>query len=716
MFQGESIVVLLLADGLVELRFDRRGEAINKLDARTVEEFRQATASIAAEESVRGVLVTSAKTVFIVGADINEFSATFRKAEEAIAIDVRAGNETFNRFEDLPVPSVVAINGFALGGGLELALLAPLRVMSETAKIGVPEVKLGLLPGFGGTVRLARTAGLATAMEWVASGASHGADEALQAGIVNEVVPPELLRDRALDLLRRAARGDIDWRGAQRCKRVPVSPSLQCALQAGNAAYKAATVREARHQPAAAIALDMMVKAAQLDRGRALDLESAAFGRVAKTQAASSLVQAFLNEQALKKLNKRRSGDGRAIQRAAVLGAGSMGGGIAYAAALWGTPVRMKDISKPALELGLAEAARQLGRQVRAGRLSEVQSDGVLAAITPQLDERGFDNVDCVIEAVVEDLCVKRKVLLKLEKTVQPGTLIASNTSSLRIDDIADALARPADFVGMHFFNPVPVMSLVEVIKGSRSSDSAVSTAVRFAVAMGKIPVVVKDQPGFLVNRIYTPYVNAFTQLLADGGDFEEIDRVMEAFGWPMGPAYLQDVVGMDVGARVGELISAGYSERMRICERNAVELMVANHRFGQKTGLGFYRYEMDKAGRPRKSVSPEARQLVASIQTTGKQSFADLEILERMMLPMIVEAAHALEEGVVETPAELDTALLLGLGFPAYAGGPLQYADWLGPARVVALCEGYAALGPQYQATPGMCRMARDNLRYHAP
>ena len=714
MFQGESIQVLPLQGGLVELRFDRRDAAINKLDARTLDEFYQATQIIAAAPDVCGVLVTSAKDVFIVGADITEFGATFRQSAEDIAKGTRASNDKFHTFEDLDMPSVAAINGFALGGGLETALLASMRVMSEAAQVGVPEVKLGLIPGLGGTVRLSRVAGLATAMEWVAGGKPANAAAALAAGVVDEVVPPESLRGRALDLLQRAVRGEVDWRAAQQRKRAPLPISTETAAEIAEAARAQIATRSGKHQPAAAMGIEMMTKAAFCDRAGALDLESTTFGSVARTQAAGSLVQAFLNDQALKKLFRRHAQAARPVQQAAVLGAGIMGGGIAFTSALRGTRVRLKDIAQPRLDLGMAEADKQLAKLVKNGRLSQDKADLVRAAITPQLDEAGFAETDCVVEAVVENVDVKRKVLAALEKVVRQDTVIASNTSSLRIDDIAEPLARPENVVGMHLFNPVPVMQLVEVIRGTKTSDAAVSTAVGYAVAMGKTPIVVKDCPGFLVNRILTPYVSAFAQLVADGADFEHVDRVMEAFGWPMGPAYLQDVVGMDVGAHVSEVISAGYPDRMLPVERDAIRLMAANKRFGQKNGVGFYRYESDPAGRPRKSSAPDAHALVATLQPQGRRDFSDEQIVERMMLPMIVEAAHALEEGVVATPAELDMALLLGVGFPAYAGGALKYADWLGLETVVALCDKYADLGPRYAATPRMRAMAAAGERYY--
>lgn len=718
MFEGKSLQVLPLQDGLAELRFDRCDAAINKLDARTIDEFSQATQKIAASPDVRGVLVTSAKDVFIVGADITGFGATFRQSAEDIAKGTRASNERVNVLEDLKVPSVVAINGFALGGGLEVALLASMRVMSASAQVGVPEVKLGLIPGLGGTVRLSRVAGLAAAMEWVASGKPAKAPAALAAGVVDEVVPPESLRERALDLLMRAVRGEVDWRAAQQRKLVRLPLTLEEAAGIAETARARSVARgvaqSGKHQPAAVMGIEMMAAAAVCDRDDALDLESAAFGRIARTQAAGSLVQAFLNNQVLKKLFRRHAQAARPVEQAAVLGAGIMGGGIAFTSALRGTPVRLKDIAQAQLDLGMTEAGKQLSKLVKNGSLDQARADAVRASIVPQLDESGFDKIDCVIEAVVENLDVKRKVLVALEGTVRPDTVIASNTSSLRIDDIAGPLARPENFVGMHFFNPVPVMQLVEVIRGSKTSDTAVSTAVGYAVAMGKTPIVVKDCPGFLVNRILTPYINGFLQLVADGADFEQVDRVMEAFGWPMGPAYLQDVVGMDIGAHVGDVISAGYPQRMQPIGRNAVKLMVKNKRYGQKNGAGFYRYENDPAGRPRKCSAPEAHALVATLQSGGRREFGDSEIVERMMLPMIVEAAHALEDGVVATPAELDMALLLGVGFPAYAGGALKYADWLGPGRVVELCDEYAYLGAQYAATPRMREMAEAGQFYY--
>ena len=715
MFAGESIRVVPIEDGFVELCFDRQGDTINKLDQRTIDEFRRATAVIAGDSAVRGVLVTSAKDVFIVGADITEFGALFRRSLQDIAAAVQRNNEALVNFEDLSIPSVVALNGFALGGGLELTLVCAGRVMSNTAQVGLPEVSLGLFPGLGGTVRLCRLAGPAIAVDWIGSGKQVGADIAREVGVVDDVAVPTELRAAALRLLRHAASGELDWRARQQIKRVPVTGGEGVVGQQFEAALERLSVRNASHQPAALRAVLTMTQGASMKRDEALALEAQAFSELAKTQAADSLVQTFLSKQAVKKKSREQAAKAQPIARAGVVGAGIMGGGIAYASALRGTPVRLKDISVAQLDLGIDEVTRQLAWQVKAGRLSQSKANAVLGSIVPQMDDEGFAECDAVVEAVVENLDVKRRVLAELENQVRADTIIASNTSSLRIDDIAVALSRPDNFVGMHFFNPVPVMPLVEVIRGARTSETAVASVVGYALAMGKTPIVVKDCPGFLVNRILTPYINAFIALVAEGVDFARIDRAMEAFGWPMGPAYLQDVVGMDTGSHVVDVISAGYPERMQPVERNALRVMVANGRYGQKTGSGFYRYEKDDAGKLRKLVAPEAYALLSEICPATEKVMTSDEIVERMILPMIGEAIHAVADGVVDTPAELDIALLLGLGFPAHVGGALKYADWLGLDFLLGRYSHYASAGEAYEAPVLLRTMAAGQQRFYS-
>jgi 3-hydroxyacyl-CoA dehydrogenase/enoyl-CoA hydratase/3-hydroxybutyryl-CoA epimerase/enoyl-CoA isomerase len=708
MFQGQCIRVELREHGIVELCFDAQGQSINKFDVRTVDELAAATKSIRESPAARGVLVTSAKDGFIVGADIFEFTSLFAQPEARIEAHFARVNSIFTAFEDLAIPSVAAVNGMALGGGLEMALACDARVMSEATQIGLPEVSLGLFPGFGGTVRLPRVAGAAIAIEWISTGKPQSARSALAAGVVEKVPPPDAVRTGATDVLTSLISSG-DWRARRSRRHGPVSSNGASFQQARDKLSKSAV-----HQPAAASAVELMQRAAGTSRDEALRLEHAAFARIARTQAAASLIQLFINDQAIRKKGREYARIAHKVRRAAVLGAGIMGGGIAYASAVRGVPVLMKDIQQAALDLGVAEARKLLAKQVEAGRMPADRAEAVLADIRPTLEYQGLVSADVVVEAVVEKMPVKKALLAEVEPLVGTDTIIASNTSSLSISEMARDLKRPENFVGMHFFNPVPLMPLVEVICGTKTSAQAAATVAGYANTLGKTAIVVKECPGFLVNRILTSYLLGFLRAVDSGADYLQIDRVMEAFGWPMGPAYLADVVGLDTLLHVVEVISAGFAERMKIDFPHAVQAMVRNNRLGQKNGSGFYRYENDPKGRPRKSVDPQASQLLASIRSHSSTSFTDEELLERLMLPMIIEAARCLEEGIVESPAEVDMALILGLGFPRHAGGPLKYADWLGMKHIVARCEAYAPLGPLYAPAAAMRAAAGSGKTFY--
>ncbi|MFL6599888.1 MAG: fatty acid oxidation complex subunit alpha FadB [Steroidobacteraceae bacterium] len=708
MFEGQCLRVELLGEGLAQLCFDRRNEAINKFDVRTIQELKSATEAIRTAPGVCGVLVTSAKEAFVVGADIFEFTALFAQPLTHVDAYIAAQNAVFTAFEDLSIPSVVAINGLALGGGLEMALAADARVMSETAQVGVPEVSLGIFPGFGGTVRLPRLTNAATAIEWITSGKPQSAQTALRAGAVDAVVAPEALRRTALERLEFLITSQ-EWRARRQRRHGPFTADVSVFQQA-----KASAARTAVHQPAALAAVELLERAAGLSRDDALKLEHAAFAKIAHTQAAASLVQLFINDQAIKKKGKVYAKVARKVQRAAVLGAGIMGGGIAYTSAVRGVPVVMKDIVQSALELGITEAKKLLTKQVGLGRMQPDKAQAVLASIRPTLDYSEVESADVVIEAVVESLDVKKRVLAEVEKRVGPNTIIASNTSSLSIGAMARVLERPENFVGMHFFNPVPAMPLVEVIRGPQTSEAAAATVAGYASAMGKTPVVVKECPGFLVNRILTPYMVGFLRAIHDGADYLAVDRVMESFGWPMGPAYLQDVVGLDTLLHVLRVISDGFAPRMQLEFPHAVELFVQHGRLGQKNGGGYYRYDTDPTGKPKKSPDPRTAPLLASIQPEGLRSFSEQELLERLMLPMVIEAARCLEEGIAGSAAEVDMSLVLGLGFPRHAGGPLKYADWLGMKSVLMSCEAYTPLGPMYVPTEGMRAAAAAGIGFY--
>ncbi|HEX8605745.1 MAG TPA: enoyl-CoA hydratase-related protein, partial [Pseudoduganella sp.] len=414
-FQGETlrVVALFSPAGVAELCFDRQGAAVNKLDRLTLDELKTAVDLLAADKSVRGVLVTSAKDSFIVGADIFEFVEMFAKTEDELAVYNAGCSAVFTRLEDLPVPSVTAINGLALGGGLELALATDYRVMAYGAQIGLPEVSLGIFPGYGGTVRLPRIAGIGNALDWIVSGTPRKADAALAARAVDLVRPAGQLREQALTLLQAAIDGNEDWHARRNRHQGPAKLDAERLEQA-----KTLATRNARHLPAALAAVELVEGASQERRDLALALESRAFARIAHTQAAASLVGIFLNDQFLKKKGKAYAKLARPVKRAAVLGAGIMGGGIAYQSAVRGTPVLMKDIAQKSLDIGKGEAAKLLNRQVEGGRMPQEKAAAVLEAIRPTLDYTGFGEVDVVIEAVVENLKLKKSVLAEVEQMV----------------------------------------------------------------------------------------------------------------------------------------------------------------------------------------------------------------------------------------------------------------------------------------------------------
>ena len=713
-YVGKAITVTALESGIVELKFDLKGESVNKFNRLTLNELRQAVDAIKADASVKGVIVSSGKDVFIVGADITEFVENFKLPDAELIAGNLEANKIFSDFEDLNVPTVAAINGIALGGGLEMCLAADFRVMADSAKIGLPEVKLGIYPGFGGTVRLPRLIGVDNAVEWIASGKENRAEDALKVGAVDAVVTADKLGAAALDLIKRAISGELDYKAKRQPKLEKLKLNAIEQMMAFETAKGFVAGQAGPNYPAPVEAIKTIQKAANFGRDKALEVEAAGFAKLAKTSASQCLIGLFLNDQELKKKAKIHDKIAKDVKQAAVLGAGIMGGGIAYQSASKGTPILMKDINEHGIEQGLAEAAKLLVGRVDKGRMTPAKMAEVLNGIRPTLSYGDFGHVDLVVEAVVENPKVKQAVLAEVEDHVKEDAILASNTSTISISLLAKALKRPENFVGMHFFNPVHMMPLVEVIRGEKSSDLAVATTVAYAKKMGKNPIVVNDCPGFLVNRVLFPYFGAFNALLRDGADFRQVDRVMQKFGWPMGPAHLLDVVGIDVAHHAAGVMAEGFPERMQIGFRTAVELMFEAGRFGQKTGAGFYRYEQDKRGKPVKTPDPEAQRMIAGISAAPRE-FEEQEIVERMMVPMCNELVRCLDENIVDSAGEADMALVMGIGFPVFRGGALRYMDHMGLAEFCAAADRHAGIAAVYGVPESLRARARDGRRFYS-
>lgn len=708
MYNGQAVSLKTLESGMVELVLDLQGESVNKLNALTLNELGDVVKLLSEQNAVTGLLISSAKPAFVVGADITEFLGMFSLPDAELHQRISQTHDLFSRLEALPFPTVAAINGMALGGGFELALSTDFRVLASDARVGLPEVGLGICPGWGGTVRLSRLIDTASATQWMLSGKPQKAKAALELGAVDRVVDAAELRSEALALLQSAVNGDVDHLANRQRK--------QQALENG-AEVEAAAEQMAKkldpNYPAPLQILKLVSTHATLPFDDALKAEVDAFVALAKTDAAASLIGLFMNDQLLKKKARGWTKQAAPVKKSAVLGAGIMGGGVAYQSASTGTPILMKDIRDEALDLGINTAAGLLNKQIEKGRLDEAGKEKVLSAIEPTLEYTGFDTVDIVVEAVVENPNVKAAVLADVEKAVPANAVLTSNTSTISIDQLAKSVSRPDQFCGMHFFNPVHLMPLVEVIRGSQTSDETIARTVAYAAAMGKTPIVVNDCPGFLVNRILFPYFNAFNRLLVDGVDFERIDRVMEGFGWPMGPAYLADVVGIDTLVHADHVMQEGFPGRMGHDADVVAEALLDAQHLGQKNGKGFYEYGKDENGRRFKKASAVAQELIDA-RIKEKVELSDQDIIDRMMIPMCLEAALCLEDGIVETPAEADMGLILGLGFPRFRGGALRYIDTLGLEEFARRAEAHQANGPLYQLTEGFkARLAEGRTYY---
>jgi 3-hydroxyacyl-CoA dehydrogenase/enoyl-CoA hydratase/3-hydroxybutyryl-CoA epimerase/enoyl-CoA isomerase len=714
-YEGQNLTVSLLDNGFAELVFDAKG-SVNKFDRQTISDLDEATQAIAANSDVKGVVVRSAKPAFIVGADITEFTDMFAQPEEEVLAWVAKTSKVFDRFEDLPVPTVAAVNGFALGGGCEMALACDLRVVDTTASIGLPEVKLGLMPGFGGTVRLPRLIGSDNALEWMTTGKDRKGQQALNEGAVDAVVAPEKLTEAALSMVADAAAGKIDWQARRASKKAPLKLNSNEAMMSFSTAQAFVAAKAGKHYPAPHMMVETVKNASSLDRDGALALENQGFVKLAKTDAAKAQIGIFMADQLVKGKGKKLAKSAtKAVKMNAVLGAGIMGGGIAYQSAVKGLPVVMKDINQPALDLGLSEAAKILNKGVQLGKVTPEKMAKTLNAITPSLEYSAIKDVDLVIEAVVENPKVKSIVLKETEQNVDDDTILCSNTSTISINQLAESLEKPERFCGMHFFNPVHRMPLVEIIRGEKTSDDTIAAVVATTLQMGKTPIVVNDCPGFLVNRVLFPYFAGFSKLVLDGADFVAVDKVMEKqFGWPMGPAYLLDVVGMDTADHAASVMADGIPERMAKVENDPVTLLFKEERLGQKNAKGFYNFSKDKRGKPKKDAAPEAYELIKPHQAEASE-FSSEEIIARLMIPMANEAIRCLEEGIVASAAEADMALIYGLGFPPFRGGIFRYIETMGLANFVELADKYAHLGPIYQITDGVRQMAAEGKSYFA-
>ncbi|EQC44254.1 3-hydroxyacyl-CoA dehydrogenase NAD-binding domain-containing protein [Bacteriovorax sp. Seq25_V] len=672
-------------------------KAMTVLDEETLNELQDIVEELHGNaSSLKGVIFHSHKDrCFIAGADINLISSMKTEADGQAGSE--AGQKIFNRIEDLKVTTVACVGGVCLGGGLELALSCNKIITSDDkgVQLGLPEVKLGIIPGFGGTYRLPKKVGLPTALDMILSGKTLDGRKGKKVGLVEETYAKERLLDMALKHLGKTE------------KKKSFKESLED-LATDNVLTKKIIFQKARESvlkktkgfyQAPLKILDVMEAGVMKGRASYLASEAEAFGELCVGDQSKNLQHIFFMVESSKKYpGIKGEGKIKKLERGACLGAGTMGGGIAWLMAKNDMKPIMKDLNQTGLELGLKQSASNFMGAVKRKRMSYDDFERMQRSIIAQTDFRGFGHVDLVIEAVVENMDIKKKVFAEVETKVSKDTILTSNTSSLSIQEMSTALEDSSRFAGLHFFNPVHMMPLVEIITHDNVSPETVEALYNWVLKTKKTPVVVKDGPGFLVNRILMPFMNEAGFLLEEGVSMKDIDDACLNFGMPMGPCRLLDEVGIDVGQKVAKIIHDGLGDRA--ASSSLTGKLVEKGFLGRKTSKGFYLY--DENG---KVAGPNAEALAIFPKATKKMT--EVEIQKRIFLPMINEAATVLEDKIVDNAMAVDLGLIFGIGFPPFRGGLLKYADSEGLERIQAELVSHAESVDKARYTP--CKLIND-------
>ncbi len=704
----QKIIRLQVEDRVAIITLDTPGEKVNKLNEPLIDEFSKILDQIESNSEIDGaVLISGKEENFIAGADINMFK-TRETAEELEELS-RTGQKILARIEKNSIPFIAAIHGSCMGGGTELALACHYRIVSDhnSTKIGLPEVKLGLLPGMGGTQRLPRLIGIQKALKYMLTGKNMYSYQAGKTGFANEVVHPH-----ALETAGKKAVKNLNERNIQN----PDKRSFAEKLLEGNPVGRKVIFSQARKRtksqskgnyPAPLRIIDSVEYGYKEGREKGYSYESKAFGELAVTAESRALVQLFFGMTAAKKnpWEEKKTN----VKKIAVLGAGLMGAGITEVSIEQGYHVWLKDQDIESALKGASEIEKNLNKKVKKRILSEFERDSKLSLIHATGDYDGFEQIDVVIEAVFENLELKRKIVDEVENQSDEKTIIASNTSSLPISDIAAKAKRPENIIGMHYFSPVQKMPLLEIIKTKKTAERAIATAYDIGVRQGKTVIVVNDGPGFYTSRIIAPYMNEALLLLEEGAAIEQIDRVIKQAGFPVGPIALLDEVGIDVAAHVAGVLSDLFKKRGAKTSNKASKLVEAGYK-GRKNRKGFYNYEEDK--KKKKGINKEIYSFFGGAE---RKSFKDREIHQRMLMIMLNEAVLCLQDGILESPTDGDLGAVLGLGFPPFLGGPFRYIDREG-AEIVAdrLDSLEADYGVRFRTADLLADKAENNEKFH--
>ena len=703
------------------LTLDDPQSSANVLSRHVLEALEKHLDELDKRAKLAGVVICSAKPgMFIAGADLKEFATWLDAPKAEVAGYCRRGQQLFGRLARGKYVTVAAIDGMCVGGGAELAMWCDRRVFSSNEKTayGFPEVKLGLFPGWGGTARTPRMIGLANAVELVTGGENIDARTAAAMGLANDVVDAtgptnEALLAASVRMIRAEQlsgefRRDRErWAGA-----IPISDTELGFLGATASAYIQQVTKG--HYPAPLAALELMLGAAGVDLESACEMEAEEFSKLF----GSPINRALLNVFFLTDRNKKTSAAGtdappRKIASAGVVGAGVMGQGIAAANVRRNIPVALMDADQAALARGVQGVLNDVAynKQLKAPDVKRAIELAPLVNGTTSDSE--LCRAELIVEAIIEKPDAKQQLFGRIEPLLSDDAILCSNTSTIPITQLAQGLKHPERFCGLHFFNPVRQMPLVEVIRGQKTSDATIATAAAYARTLGKSPIVMNDGPGFLVNRLLLPYMNEAVLLLGEGASIKDIERAAKNFGMPMGPFTLYDVVGIDVAVHAGRTMAAAFPER--VVAAPIVEKLFELGRKGQKSGGGFFDYAPAKGGKPpRGTDSAVVADLVEKNRTGAPRKFSQEELTDRLFLPMLVEATRILEDKIVTDVRDVDLGLILGIGFPPFRGGLFFWADQRGSAKILEKLQQYAALGQRFEPTAMIKNLAETNARFY--
>jgi 3-hydroxyacyl-CoA dehydrogenase / enoyl-CoA hydratase / 3-hydroxybutyryl-CoA epimerase len=716
---GKNIDFTVNSGGIAELVFDNKDEKVNILTTSVMQELDEILAKAANDKTIKIMLVKSAKPgIFIAGADIHEIENI--KTYDAAFEKSRQGQTILNKIEDLPFTTVSIVNGACLGGGLELALATDFRIVTDSKKVqlGAPEVNLGVIPGFGGTVRLPKLIGLPQALGMILTGKTLDGKKALKVKLADAYFPESFLEEKVNDFVKQV----LNFKNKKKILKNRRKRKFQDMILQGNPIGRMIVFNSAKKDvfkktrgfyPAPLEAVRVMKKNYGKSLAKALSIERVGFSKLAVTDISKKLISIFFLNENLKKAfqsaDTEKIIESEKINFAGVLGAGKMGGGIAWLFSNANIPVRMKDISWKFIASGYRAISDVYNELKKIKKLDDREINLKMHKVSSAVDYSGFSNADVVIEAIIEDKDIKIKTLQELESVVAKDAIIATNTSSFSVDELSVKMQNPERFVGFHFFNPVNRMPLIEVVRGSRTSEIAVQKMISLARRLKKTPILVNDANGFLVNRILMAYLNEAILMLEQGVNFTKIDKAVFEFGMPMGPFTLLDEIGIKVGYKVAKNMASTKPDGAEMGKIFS-EIGSSDSILGKASGSGFFIYK-----KGRKSPNQEIYQILIKNRIRKNGSISESEILDRCILRMINESALCLEEKIVEKPEYVDMALMLGIGFPPFRQGLLKYADDIGINNIFSGLEVYEAkYGKRFKPASLITEMAKKKERFH--